>query len=508
MQLPSVHPFRETIHRVGDSVGVRVLQCGALDSLVREVSGPPGVIAVRGCREGAGVSFLVEASLERSAVVPVFVEGVVGMGWSGLRQAAGRFGCAEKLVPALLGRFLASLVRGGLLPSTDPEMVAIQLEHESSRVLDFGAGTPMTRWLLERESTVGPALARRLHSLALPDADAFLSSLLTWVKARSQGEQPGWMPPGHSDKDRVRSLAMAASACGMPLVWVFDGLDSLVFDESAGPSFWRKVAVLAGAGSRVIVAANEHLWKRYLEPCLPAAWMDRMIGRSVRLDILPPMAIRQLLSDRLAAASARMDGLPEWVVSTALPMGGTPREALVEAALFWDLQQIQPVAPVFASRRDSAAIGDHDASHGSTKLPSSEPPWVEGLLAAAAPLPFIEAAPLLWPDFPQSVILRSPGLWVVVCACDEPRSVQKIEDAAARLRATAPLGTVVLVTRIALTEKETVQLPVTWNLVRLTEDEKFALAELAVGRALWGEDAAGILNRMMERLTRPPAFGR
>lgn len=496
------HPFRETIHRAGDSVGARVLQGSALAKLDRELSGEPGVIAVRGCRSGAGVSFLVEAALSRSSVVPVLVDGGIDPGWSGLRQAAGRFSSAEKIVPGLLGRLLATVVRGGLLPSTDPEMVAVQLERESERVLDFAAGTPMTRWLLEREETVGPALARRLQTLALPDSDAFLSSLLVWVRSRSQGQQPAWIPPGNSEEERVRTLALAASACGLPLVWVFDGLDSLVFDDSALPVFWRRIATLIGSGNRTLVAANEAVWQESLEPCLPSAWRERLVRRCVRLDPLPPACVRRLLVDRLSAASADLPGLPDWVVSTALPLGGTPREALVEAAMFWDLHRLQPVAPIMPifpeANQNAGDVPDGKFSPAPTTLP-----WVEGLLAAAAPLPFIEAAPLARPDIPRSVILRSPGLWVLVCSCTSSRCWEKIDEEARRLKPTAPAGTAIQITQIAFTEAEAAASPPMWNHVWLEDEEKSALIELAAGKSLWESDAAEVLGGLWERLTRP-----
>jgi hypothetical protein len=501
---PTVHPFRETIHRAGETVGARVLQGAAMAKLARELSGEPGVIAVRGCRSGAGVSFLLEAALAQTPVIPIQIDGAVDLGWGGLRQAAGRFSCAERLVPSLLGRLLATVVRGGLLPSTDPEMVAVQLERESERVLDFATGTAMTRWLLEREETVGPALARRLQTLALPDSDAFLSSLLAWVKARSQGQQPAWMPPGNSEEERVRTLALAASACGLPLVWVFDGLDSLVFDDSALPVFWRRIATLIGSGNRTLVAANEAVWQESLEPCLPAAWRERLVRRCVRLDPLPPASVRRLLADRLATASADLPGLPDWVVSTALPLGGTPREALVEAAMFWDLHRLQPVAPIMpifpAAEKCPGPTreGEREAS-GSANLV----PWVEGLLAAAAPLPFIEAAPLARPDLPRSVVLRSPGLWVLVCSCTSSRCWEKIEQEARRIKPTAPEGTALQITQLALTEADAAASPPTWNQVWLEEEEKSALTELAAGKSLWESDAAELLGGLWERLTRP-----
>ncbi|MFM7180095.1 MAG: hypothetical protein ACKO2G_01315 [Verrucomicrobiales bacterium] len=497
----SEHPFRETIHRAGETVGARVLQGSALAKLARELSGEPGVIAVRGCRSGAGVSFLVEAALAKAGVVPVQVDGAIDLGWGGLRQAAGGFRCAEKLVPALMGRLLATVVRGGLLPSTDPEMVAMQLERESERVLDFATGTPMTSWLLEREQTVGPALARRLQTLALPDSQAFLSSLLVWVRARSQGQQPAWMPPGNSEEERVRTLALAASACGLPLVWVFDGLDSLVFDGSALPVFWRRIATLIASGNRALVATNEEVWQESLEPCLPAAWRERLVRRCVRVDPLPPACVRRLLADRLATSSADLPGLPDWVVSTALPLGGTPREALVEAAMFWDLHRLQPVAPIMPIIAPADSSGS--LSGGEPANTNSSIPWVEGLLAAAAPLPFIEAAPLARPDIPRSVVLRSPGLWVLVCSCTSSRCWEKIEEEARRLKPTAPASTALQIAQLALTEAEAAAAPPTWNRVWLEEDEKSALIELAAGKSLWESDAAEVLGGLWERLTRP-----
>lgn len=496
------HPFRETIHRVGETAGSRVLQGAAMAKLVRELGGEPGVIAVRGCRSGSGVSFLIEAALARASVVAVPVDGSIDLAWGGLRQAAGQFDCAEKLVPALLGRLLATVVRGGLLPSTDPEMVAVQLERESDRVLDFGTGTPMTRWLLEREETVGPALARRLQTLALPDSDTFLSSLLLWVRARSQGQRPSWIPPGNNEEERVRTLALAASACGLPLVWVFDGLDSLVFDGSGLPVFWRRIATLIGSGNRVLVAASEAVWQESLDPCLPAAWRERLARRCVRVDPLPPACVRRLLADRLSASGADLPGLPDWVVSTALPLGGTPREALVEAAMFWELHRLQPVAPIMPNPSEP---GTSDGDGRANGLPASSPllPWVEGLLAAAAPLPFIEAAPLARPDIPRSVILRSPGLWVLVCACTSSRCWEKIDEEARRLKLTAPDGTAIQITQLAQTEKEAASAPPTWNHVWLEEDEKSALTELAAGKSLWESEAAEVLGGLWERLTRP-----
>ena len=497
-----LHPFRETIHRPGETAGARVLQGAAVSKLERELTGEPGVIAVRGCRSGAGVSFLVEAALERSPVVGIPVDGSVDLAWSGLRQAAGQFSCADRLVPALLGRLLATVVRGGLLPSTDPELVAVQLERESERVLDFATGTPMTRWLLDREDTVVPALARRLQTLALPDSDAFLSSLLLWVRSRSQGQRPTWLPPGQSEEERVRALALAASACGLPLVWVFDGLDSLVFDGSGLPGFWRRIATLIGSGNRVLVAASEAVWKESLETCLPAAWRERLARRSIRVEALPPACVRRLLADRLAASGADLPGLPDWVVSTALPLGGTPRGALVEASMFWELHRLQPVAPlqpIVAAREGGAPVSAGET----TSRPAPVMPWVEGLLAAAAPLPFIEASPLARADIPRSVILRSPGLWVLVSACTSSQCWEKVEEEARRLKSAAPDGTAIQITQLALGEVEAASAPPAWNRVWLEEEEKSALVDLAAGKSLWESDAAELLGGLWERLTRP-----
>ena len=505
MAVPSAHPFRETIHRPGDTVGTTVLAGQALEKLERELAGEPGLISVRGCRSGAGVSFLLEAAMARSPVLPIQVDGLFDMGWSGLRQAAGRPSCAEKLVPALLGRLLATVVRGGLLPSTDPEMVAMQMESESARVLDFAKGTPMTRWLIEREEIVGPALARRLQTLALPDSDAFLSSMLVWVKARSQGERPGWNPPGNSDKERVRSLALAASASGLPLVWVFDGLDPLAFETSALPAFWRRIAVLVGTGNRVVVAASDALWRGSLEPCLPAAWRERLSRRTVRLEPLDPASVRQLLAERLAAAGSDLPGLPEWVVTTALPLGGTPREALVEARMFWDLHRLQPVSPL-----ESEASGERamPSGHqpGETPTPPPGLPWVEGLLAAAVPLPFIEAAPLVRPGLPRALIVRTPGLWVLVCSCPTRYCREKMEEEARALQISAPEGTTISITQLSMEDSGVTTAPPTWNHVWLDNGEKAALIEIAAGRSLWPSDASEALGRLWERLTRPPAI--
>jgi hypothetical protein len=370
----------------------------------------------------------------------------------------------------------------------------MQLEKDSVKVLDFAAGTPMARWLLAQAGAVAPALSRRLRALGLPHADALVTSMMSWAALQADGQKTGWNLPGMDDEEAVRNLALAAGACGVSLVWVFDSLDAMAFRPDSARMLWQMAATLTSAGNRTVLVCSEETWTNVLDKGLPGGWRDRLAGRTVRVEPMAPSLLKCLLADRLAGAGKEAAGLPDVIVGSALPMGGTPREALEEAGVVWSMMLARPLEPV-STRKPVVAV--------EPELPAQ---WVEGLQVAGSVLPFIEASPFAARLGCRGLLWQSPGLWALLVGPEAtaPGMVESVTREARALAGGAPPDTRVQIVVLLAQDGGTAALPPGWNAVVLDERERDGLDKLP-GLPPGSERMAGMsaLSELWERLTRP-----
>ena len=462
---------------------LRPVEATLLAALVE--AGPEPVV-VRGCGSGCGLThFLTAATAPWPAVT---VCGGLRCGWPALRAEVESAPLAGRLVPALLGRWLAAAVRCGDLPSTDPELVAMQCEHEPDRMLDFASPSPAVRWLMAAPDPARAVLAR--HSRLGAGGRRLLDATLAWGMRCGAGPPAGWRVPGDNDQDAVSLMAAAAQASGLPLLWVFDALDDLALRPDAVGAFWSLPASLHAAGGRIVVAAQDDVWRTCLEAPLPSAWRRRLAARTVALDPLPPARLADLLDDRLSSTQNALTGLAAHVVATTFPLGGLPQDALAAAAACWAARHTSPIEPAPLPAPLPARGGD----------------WVDALVAAGAALPFVEAVPLNTAGLARAVLWQLPRQWILLVATDGLGAAARTaaEAQAAALRTTVPAGTRVELTALVVGDASGPCWPQPWNTIMLDGDEAGRLAGLP--RIPAGPDrfaAVAALQPLWERLTRP-----
>ena len=462
---------------------LRPVEATLLAALVE--AGPEPVV-VRGCGSGCGLThFLTAATAPWPAVT---VCGGLRCGWPALRAEVESAPLAGRLVPALLGRWLAAAVRCGDLPSTDPELVAMQCEREPDRMLDFATPSPAARWLVAAPDPARAVLAR--HCRLGTGGRRLLDAALAWGARRGTGPPAGWRVAGDNDQDAVSLLAAAAQACGLPLLWVFDALDDLALRLDAVGAFWSFLASLHAAGGRIVIAAQDDVWRTCLEPPLPSAWRRRLAARTVVLAPLPPPRLVDLLNDRLSPTQTDLTGLAAHVVTTTFPLGGLPQDALAAAAACWAARHTTPIEPApLPAALPARGGGD----------------WVDALVAAGAALPFVEVVPLSAAGLGRAVLWQLPGQWILLVATDGlcAAAREAAEAQASALRAAAPAGTRVELAALVAGDASGPRWPQPWNTIMLEGDEAGRLADLP--RIPAGPDrfgAVAALQPLWERLTR------
>ena len=490
MAPPAANPFLDlpTARRVaGNGLMLRPAEALQFATLVEAGSDP---VLVRGCGSGCGLTHFLAAAT--TSWPTIRVDGSLNGSWASLRSAVEAPEAVARLVPALLGRWLAAAVRCGDLPSTDPEMVAMQCETEAPRMLDFAAPSPAAKWLLTGHEPVRAVLAR--HSRLGANGRLLLDAALAWGGRRSAAGDGGWCLPGTNDQEAVLLLATAARLVNLPMLWIFDALDDLALRPAEAASFWTVLSALHASGGRLVLGAQEDIWRTCLEPPLPSAWRRRLVQRSVCLAPLPPSALRDLLDDRLAQAGVTLPGLAAHVVATTFPLGGLPQEALVEAAACWSARHARPLEPVAAPLP-------------STSEPALKPDELaEALLAAGSSLPFVEAMPLHIEKAGRGVLWQLPGQWVLFVSGDEMDAAAReaVEAQSMVVKATAPPGTKVQMMALGTRHPPAPRWPQPWNAITLSPDESARLARLPVAPA--GPPRLALvagLQPLWERLTRP-----
>ena len=490
MASPAANPFLDpaTDRRpTGSGVMVRPGEAARLAALVEAGSDP---VVVCGCGSGCGLTHFLAAATPAWPVVAL--SGGLRCHWANLRACLESPSLAERVVPALLGRWLAAAVRCGDLPSTDPELVAMQCEREPARMLDFAVPSPAARWLVAVPDAARSVLAR--HSRLGTGGRALVDAALAWGARRGTGSTAGWRVPGDNDDAAVTLMAAAAQACGLPLLWVFDALDDLALCPGETGGFWSLVASLHAAGGRIVVGAHDDVWRTCLEPPLPSAWRRRLAARTVALAPLPPARLVDLLDDRLSGAGTDLAGFATHVVATAFPLGGLPQDALAEAAARWAARHARPIEP--------ATAPTPDAPDPTTRTGD----WIDALLAAGAALPFVEAVPVSLGGPGRAVVWQLPGQWILLAAADGPCAAARAaaEAHALALRATAPAGTRVELAALVTGHPPGPCWPEPWSTIMLASDEAARLARLPAIPA--GPDrfaAVAALQPLWERLTRP-----
>jgi len=306
----------------------------------------------------------------------------------------------EEFSRRFLSRLIIQAIRNGALePKNCPESPE-RVRDEYATLLAVGSTSKLLDWTEKHASelirTGGPELARRLGMS--PSELGFWTRLFLSLNLREEAalESLRGLSNGEA-KERLLQLLRVATD-HRPLVMVADGLDGFHRSETAGMEI---AEIVTGIREKVprsvtILCANDDLWASAFAPKLPAAWLDRLDGETLRLHPISPETATELVLHRLngthvSTASAaefaqRLASECEWQNGEP-PL--FPRRVLRQAADLWRRE-----GSAFLPSPDVAEPIAEEEIEVTEEL-ISEPPVEEP--AAPAPEPAREPA---WPTSP------------------------------------------------------------------------------------------------------------
>ncbi len=359
----------------GDAQTVGGLNDAAVQRLRAVVLAPEEVrlpVLLTAPRAGFGkthvLARLAAAVADRMTVLPLKLPRAESLVWS---RVAGdtlehwRAGSApgEWLREACTGMgasLLKRLIMNGQLPCANREQAVHLLTVHGAGLFQQGnVAKPLGDWWQQHYDQLSGPLAALVHELTgARGAEHWLAALFACAQAGSAESVDAVLQRASASKESFLSW-LRLLALWRPLLLLADHLDHLGFQSDAARGVVALLLELAELDQvRVVLSANQDLWRVTLAPVMPSAVADRLQGAEVELKGLGVSEASALLHHRLqragaaierAAAFERWVNLPEWLEHQ--PVNSVSVRALLRhLAERWDAwsEGASPSLPVLA----------------------------------------------------------------------------------------------------------------------------------------------------------------